>query len=395
MREQSYSYTGFLKAIGKFSGFCKTYNDGRDSDAICKKSLAVMIAHFSQETGAHDKLSDTPEWRQGLKHVREMNMHEGMKDKYAGECNPKTWQGEKWPCGTFPDGAFKSYFGRGAKQLSYNYNYGPFSEFIYGEVGPLLQEPTLVADTWLNFASAVFFYLFPQPPKPSMLFVMDGTWQPNARDQSNGLVHGFGVTIQIINGGVECGGGNELQQSKNRISYYRSSAEYFGVPIPADEVLGCSGMKQFDEYGAGALNIYYEEDYTWTKNNPSGKSYACKLVNYQTAYSTFSKGAYAECVKKHFPETNFVDDGPYVPPPATPAPTGKAATPTPPPARAEWAPYRAGASYKGGDTVTNKGDFYQCINGRDSWCSGAGWAYAPGAGNAWSMAWNHCPEKVC
>ncbi|WP_239698763.1 chitinase, partial [Salmonella enterica] len=93
------------------------------------------------------------------------------------------------------DGDFLSYFGRGAKQLSYNYNYGPFSDAMYGDVRPLLDKPELVADTWMNLASAVFFFVYPQPPKPSMLHVIDGTWQPNDRDKANGLVSGFGVTI--------------------------------------------------------------------------------------------------------------------------------------------------------------------------------------------------------
>ena len=111
------------------------------------------------------------------------------------------WQGQQWPCGKFDNGEFKSYFGRGAKQLSYNYNYGPFSEAMFGTVRTLLDNPEKVADTWLNLASAVFFFVYPQPPKPSMLHVIDGTWQPNAHDRQNGLVPGFGVTTQIINGG--------------------------------------------------------------------------------------------------------------------------------------------------------------------------------------------------
>ena len=51
------------------------------------------------------------------------------------------------PCGKDKDGDFLSYFGRGAKQLSYNYNYGPFSEAMYGDVRTLLDKPELVADT--------------------------------------------------------------------------------------------------------------------------------------------------------------------------------------------------------------------------------------------------------
>jgi len=39
-------------------------------------------------------------------------------------------------------------------------------------------------------------------------------WQPNARDIDNGLTAGFGVTTQIINGGVECGGATGIAQSK-------------------------------------------------------------------------------------------------------------------------------------------------------------------------------------
>lgn len=54
------------------------------------------------------------------------------------------------PCGKDKDGDFLSYFGRGAKQLSYNYNYGPFSDAMYGDVRPLLDKPELVADTRMN-----------------------------------------------------------------------------------------------------------------------------------------------------------------------------------------------------------------------------------------------------
>ena len=30
----------------------------------------------------------------------------------------------------------------------------------------LLNDPDQVSDTWLNFASAIWFYVTPQPPKP-------------------------------------------------------------------------------------------------------------------------------------------------------------------------------------------------------------------------------------
>lgn len=322
LRAQAYTYSNFLKAVGKFPALCQTYNDGRDSDAICRKELATMFAHFAQETGGHESWRPEAEWRQALVHVREMGWSEGQKGGYNGECNPDVWQGQTWPCGKDKDGDFLSYFGRGAKQLSYNYNYGPFSEAMYGDVRVLLDKPELVADTWLNLASVIFFFAYPQPPKPSMLQVIDGTWQPNEHDKANGLVPGFGVTTQIINGGVECGGPTEIAQSQNRIKYYKEFANYLKVPVPADEVLGCANMKQFDEYGAGALKIYWEQDWGWSADTPDGKTYACQLVGYQTPFSAFKDGDYTKCVQKFYNVNIVNDDGtPVTPADTTPADT--------------------------------------------------------------------------
>ncbi|MGO1072929.1 glycoside hydrolase family 19 protein [Lysobacter sp. CA199] len=307
MRAPEYSYRGLLQAVAKFPAVCATYANAAQSDAICRKTLATMVAHFAQETGGHDASIALPQWRQALVHVREMGWNENMRNGYNGECNPAIWQGKTWPCGKFADGTFKSYFGRGAKQLSYNYNYGPFSEAMYGDVRVLLDRPDLVADTWLNLASATFFFSYPQPPKPSMLHVIDGTWAPNAHDIQSGLVPGFGVTTQIINGGVECGGSAEHLQSQNRIAYYRDAAAYFQVPVPGDEVLGCKGMKQFDANGAGALAIYWERDESWVASNPGGKSYACKLVGYQTPHSAFNSGDYERCMVAGFANVVVTD----------------------------------------------------------------------------------------
>ena len=337
LRAKDYSYSNFLKAVGKFPALCDTYKDGRDSDAICRKELATMFAHFAQETGGHESWRPEAEWRQALVYVREMGWSEGQKGGYNGECNTDVWQGQTWPCGKDKDGDFLSYFGRGAKQLSYNYNYGPFSEAMYGDVKVLLEKPELVADTWLNLASAIFFFAYPQPPKPSMLQVIDGTWQPNDHDKANGLVPGFGVTTQIINGGVECGGPTEIAQSQNRIKYYKEFANYLKVPVPANEVLGCANMKQFDEGGAGALKIYWEQDWGWSADTPDGKTYSCQLVGYQTPFSAFKDGDYSKCVQHFFNVKIVNDEGSSETPdetPVTPTPTPSgdetpAPTPTP------------------------------------------------------------------
>ncbi|VEB50357.1 secreted chitinase [Salmonella enterica subsp. enterica] len=110
---------------------------------------------------------------------------------------------------------------------------------MYGDVRPLLDKPELVADTWMNLASAVFFFVYPQPPKPSMLHVIDGTWQPNDRDKANGLVSRFRRPLFRSSMAAWSGGGaDENAQSLNRIAYYKEFANYLKVPVPADEVVG-------------------------------------------------------------------------------------------------------------------------------------------------------------
>ena len=301
MRQASYTYTGFLRAVAKFESFCASYSDGRDSELICRKSLATMFAHFTQETGGHAGNADIEQWRQALVYVRESGCQEqGAGCSYNAECTPTMWQGQVWPCGKDVDGHYLKYFGRGAKQLSYNYNYGPFSQAMFGDVRVLLEQPELVADTWLNLASSVFFFVYPASPKPSMLHVVDGTWQPNNHDISIGIEPGFGATTNVINGGIECGHGYEKPQSVNRIDYYRNHAAALGVTVESTELLGCKDQQRFDTSGAGALNIFWDQDWGYYPNMPEGKSFTCKLVGYQTAHFALTSGDYQQCVTHYF-----------------------------------------------------------------------------------------------
>jgi len=291
VRDPAYTYKRFLQAIGKFPAVCGDYSDGRDADAICKKALITMFAHFTQETGGHNPNGDFDEWRQGLVYLREAGCSEtGPGCGYDSSCAPNTWQGKTWPCGK-NGGGWAKYYGRGAKQLSYNFNYGPFSDAMFGTVTKLLESPDLVASTWLNLASATWFYTYPQPPKPSMLHVIDGTWKPNAEDTENKLEPGFGATIMIINGGIECGHGYEKPQATNRQQYYKKFAEYFKVDISGEE-LSCAHMKKFSKAGAGSLYIYWDREWT--------KEYQCQLVKYQTPFNALNPGDYVKCVEDQF-----------------------------------------------------------------------------------------------
>ena len=284
-RDPAYTYTNFLKAVSKFPAVCHP-----DSPQRCREMLATMFAHFTQETGGHNPNSEVPEWRQGLHYVEEQGCDSGGCTGYSTNCAGGDWTAKAWPCGKLESGEFQNYHGRGAKQLSYNYNYGQFSAAMYrGNISFLLNAPDLVKETWLNLASAIWFFATPQPPKPSMLAVIEQDWVPTSEDKvRRRLMSGFGLTTNIINGGIECGKGAETQQALNRRNYYLKFAEYLEVEVRGE--LGCGRMKPFKN--SGAVGIYWEKDWA--------NKYRCKLVTYQTPYSALIEGDYTKCVRKKF-----------------------------------------------------------------------------------------------
>ena len=279
-----YTYESFLTAIAKFPAFCNEAADMSIIEEVCAQELATVFAHFTQETGGHNVHDEIPEWRQGLYHITEMGCSDtGSGCEYrGGTCQEGTWQAAAWPCA---EG--QKYYGRGAKQLSYNYNYGQFSDVMFGDVNVLLEAPNRVAtEGWLAISSAIWFAMTPQTPKPSIHEIVTGFWQPNERDKFAGIEPGFGATTLVINGGIECGGSVEHAASANRIAYYTEFAKAMG--IDPGENLGCAGYNSFPAGGAGAVMTYWEKDW--------GQPGACKLVSYQTAYSVFKEEDYENCV---------------------------------------------------------------------------------------------------
>ncbi|MCA9750042.1 MAG: T9SS type A sorting domain-containing protein, partial [Romboutsia sp.] len=91
--------------------------------------------------------------------------------------------------------------------LSWNYNYGAFSKFLYNDSSILLNNPDLVQqDGVLAFKSAIWFWMMPQCPKPSCHQVMQELWQAESGDYTMAKMYkkGFAHTNNIINGGLEC-----------------------------------------------------------------------------------------------------------------------------------------------------------------------------------------------
>ncbi len=375
MAASEYTYTRFLQAIGKFPAFCGDYTDGRDADAICKRSIMTAFAHFAQETGGHiavDNTWDNPlgleEWQQALVHVREMGWSEGQPG-YTTGCGQNDWQNKRWPCA--PN---QGYFGRGAKQLSYHFNYGAFSEVMFdGDATVLLNNPGLVADSWLNLASAVWFFLTPQAPKPAMLHVIDRTWEPSQLETSAGIGYGFGTTINIINGGIECGEQNaDKGQPVNRIRYWQGLSGFYQIPIEADEKDTCWQQLPYGSLNlSGATDVLFtnwDGDWSYHADRPGGVSFECKLVGYQTAYSALVTGDYEKCVANFYeshanwPVVRVVDDLPPI---------------EPPPVDGTYPAWDSSSVYVGGDKVT-----YQNVSYSAKW-----WTQGnePSKGGPWEV----------
>lgn len=144
------------------------------------------------------------------------------------------------PSATWPCASGKRYYGRGPMQLTWNYNYGQCGRAIGAD---LLNNPDLVSnDAVIAFKAAIWFWMTPQSPKPSCHAVIAGQWQPSDADRAAGRLPGYGVITNIINGGLECGRGQDARVA-DRIGFYQRYCNIFGVNPGGN--LDCYNQRSF------------------------------------------------------------------------------------------------------------------------------------------------------
>ncbi|TRX56127.1 cellulase family glycosylhydrolase [Fulvivirga sp. M361] len=213
-----------------------------EGDEITKKrELSAFLANIAQETTGGWDTAPGGRYAWGLHFREEVGYGQpGAPLAYRDENNAN-----------YPAAPGKSYHGRGPIQLSWNYNYGQVSEFLFGDKNVLLNQPELVVqDAALAFQTAIWFWMTPQFPKPSAHDVMVGSWTPSTYDQQRNRLPGFGMTVNIINGGLECGKGTEIAKVVHRIGHYERFSGILGVTTDLDGTndcseCGCSGMGPF------------------------------------------------------------------------------------------------------------------------------------------------------
>jgi len=210
------------------------------------------------------------------------------------------------------DGSYEGcYFGRGTIQISYNFNYGPFSDYLQelgithnGKPVDVLTEPNLVMtkkDPPLAFMASLWFFMTPQPPKPSMHDIIIGNWVANAKDDQNGMSGPIlGPTSLVINN--ECGGESSQEPGpggeNRRIKAFRFFTEYFGVPVGAQKTLSCNGFSGFPS----KIKLSHDADWatTWKPGpcNCTGQTYPGPLPYFDEKYFPSRWVARNEQIKK-------------------------------------------------------------------------------------------------
>ncbi|XP_039843809.1 chitinase 1-like [Panicum virgatum] len=234
-----YTYDAFIAAANAFPGFGTT----GDLDTQ-KRELAAFLAQTSHETtGGWPAAPDGP-YAWGYCFNEEVN----------GWAGPDYCQTSKrWPCV-----AGKKYYGRGPIQISWNYNYGQAGE-AEAIAADLLSDPDMVArDAVVSFKTAVWFWMTPQAPKPSCHDVMTGQWSPSANDLAAGRVPGYGLTTNIINGGLECGFGGPDDRVENRIGFYKRYCDLLGVSY--GDNLDCYNQRNFAAASSASTSSSYHAD---------------------------------------------------------------------------------------------------------------------------------------
>ncbi len=212
-----------------YANFC---NEG--DIATKKQELAAFFGNISHETtgGGNEEKSKT--W--GLYWREEAAWQKGS-----------TGLGyvDQYPNALYPASPAQSYHGRGPIQITHNVNYGQLSEFFYGDKQVLLDDPGKLVpnspeDATVAFMSAIWFWMTPQSPKPSCHDVMVGNWIPNDADKAaNRDKSRFGMTVNIINGGLECGRATD-HRVHDRIDFYKRYIKILGETPESD--CECSQM---------------------------------------------------------------------------------------------------------------------------------------------------------
>jgi len=219
-----FSYAAFKAAAAYYPDFL---TEGTPDER--KRELAAFLANIAHETTGGWDTAPGGRFAWGLYFTQEVGCESGACTQYCDGSNA-----------TYPCAQGKTYHGRGPIQLSWNYNYGPMGATLGVD---LLSNPDLlIQDGVLAFRSAIWFWMTAQSPKPSCHDVMTGQFTPSQADVTAHRQPGFGLTIDIINGGIECGYARSASVT-DRLGFYARFTSILGVSQGSN--LDCDTMAPY------------------------------------------------------------------------------------------------------------------------------------------------------
>lgn len=336
-----YSYQSFIIAARYFPRFgTEAPLNGYSADENYKRDLAAFFAHAVQETGENDislysampiDQADACFYRGGL-----YNWFEGgpmlsiAKQSFTPEdghyctdagryCASNPIYDFAYPCNQGKNGSYYKgcYFGRGAIQISYNFNYGAFQRWLEDQALQidLLTDPNLIMTSVsppLAIMASLWFYMTPQPPKPAMhdiilgnneralskqkcrirfLVFFPGAWAPGPVNLASGYSGPIlGPTSLVINN--ECNGEDLTLPGgpgeNRRIKAFKWFCSYFNVPQGSDSTLTCKNMVQNFDQMCSLYNVSWQPDWSTTwKEQPcdcAPATYGGLIPYYQQNY---------------------------------------------------------------------------------------------------------------
>lgn len=177
-RNPFYTYESLCTALAAFPKFAASGNATTD-----KQEVAAFFANVARETGELQYIDQLPDSR----------------------------------------GSTGNYFGRGPLQLTWDYNYRAAGEFLGVD---LLSNPNLLSnDAVMTWKASLWFWVH-----------SDGA----AKGTCNAAIvqgRGFGQTIDIINGGLECPSANN-SAAQQRVTYFTTFCSRLSVPTGSN--LNCN-----------------------------------------------------------------------------------------------------------------------------------------------------------
>lgn len=188
------------------------------------------------------------------------------------------------------------YYGRGAKQLTYAYNYAFYGSKIYpeNELELALNPDKVNTNGTLGWETGLAYWSIPFAEglgtfKPSMHDGMFTSTNVQMTGKESSIAEfnrqiGFGKTINLINGGVECGKAHPRirVESLSRINYYLEFLlRLYPEQIKSVEVTHANNNIDVYSHDDLIYNLTHSEDKKFMRNNK------LENVNYTKAYPSY------------------------------------------------------------------------------------------------------------